>query len=159
MSDILSNKSQTVQEALRVAGADSAVRELNESTATAADAAQALGCKVEQIAKSLIFKTTTTRQPILVIASGGNQVNEKTLERLLLQPVSKATAEFVQEKTGFPIGGVPPVGHKERITTFIDQDLSQYDEIWAAAGTPRSVFRTTAAEIARITGGRVVSIK
>ena len=110
------------------------VMELSDSTRTAQEAANTIGCTVSQIAKSLIFKGKTSQNPILIITSGTNRVNEK---------VGKADADFVSEHTDFAIGGIPPIGHKNPITTFIDEDLMQYDEIWAAAGTPNSVFKLT----------------
>ena len=93
-----------------------------------------------QIAKSLIFKGKTSQKPILIITSGANRVNEKKVKEYIGEKLGKADADFVREHTGFAIGGVPPVGHIKPITTYIDEDLMQYDEIWAAAGTPNSVL-------------------
>lgn len=135
------------------------VIELPQTTRSAAEAAQAIGCRVEQIAKSLVFKRRYTQKPVLVIASGPNRVNEKTIGAYLSQPVERADADFVRQQTGFVIGGVPPVGHLEPPETFIDEDLLQYDEIWAAAGHPHAVFRLTPADLISMTGGRVVAIK
>jgi prolyl-tRNA editing enzyme YbaK/EbsC (Cys-tRNA(Pro) deacylase) len=128
------------------------------TTRTADDAARALGCSVAQIAKSLVFKSQTTGRPILVIASGTNRVNEKAIAALVGETLEKADADFVRAKTGFAIGGVPPIGHAEPLITFLDEDLLRHDEIWAAAGTPRAVFRLTPTELQRITGGRVISV-
>jgi len=133
--------------------------ELPDSTRTAADAAQAIGCTVAQIAKSLIFRAEEADRPILVIASGVNRVNEKTLAAILGEKIGKADADFVRQRAGFVIGGVPPVGHIEPIETFLDEDLLQYDEIWAAAGTPHAVFRLTPDELARATAGKVICIR
>ena len=115
--------------------------------------------QIGQIVKSLIFEGAHTHRPFLVLASGENRVNEKQLECLVGEPVCKGDAQFVREKTGFAIGGVPPLGHKEKIETFIDQDLEKYEEIWAAAGDPRSVFRLSFQEVVELTGGRVISVK
>ncbi len=123
------------------------------STRTAQEAAQAIGCQVAQIVKSLIFKTRQTHRPILVIASGVNRVNEKRLAELVGEPIERASADFVREQTGFAIGGVPPLGHAHPLEVFVDRDLSQYDVIWAAAGTPFAVFRLTPAELEKITPG------
>jgi prolyl-tRNA editing enzyme YbaK/EbsC (Cys-tRNA(Pro) deacylase) len=123
------------------------------STRTAQEAAQAIGCQVGQIAKSLLFKTKRTGKPVLVITSGSNRVNEKKLGELLQEPIEKASADFVREQTGFAIGGVPPVGHANALLTFLDQDLMHYDVIWAAAGTPNAVFKLTPAELEKVTVG------
>jgi prolyl-tRNA editing enzyme YbaK/EbsC (Cys-tRNA(Pro) deacylase) len=93
-----------------------------------------------------------------VVASGANRVDEGCLAALVSEPVAKADAGFVREVTGFAIGGVPPVGHAQPLTIFIDEDLLHYEEIWAAAGTPRAVFRLSPADLIRITGGTVAAI-
>jgi prolyl-tRNA editing enzyme YbaK/EbsC (Cys-tRNA(Pro) deacylase) len=148
-----------VQDALKALGFINEVMELQSTTRTSAEAAQAVGCRVEQIAKSIVFRGKQTDRPVLVIASGPNRVNEKKIEELISEPLGKADANFVREKTGFVIGGVPPVGHLEKIEIFIDEDLLQYEEIWAAAGSPNAVFRLTPSDLVKMTGGRVVSIK
>ena len=155
----LSSSAQRVQEALKVLGLELQVVELQQTTRTSADAARAVGCEVGQIAKSLIFKGQRTQRPILVIASGSNRVNEKRVGELISEPLGKADADFVRQKTGFVIGGVPPVGHAEKLEVFIDEDLLQYGEIWAAAGTPNAVFRLTPSNLVRMTGGRIIGIK
>jgi prolyl-tRNA editing enzyme YbaK/EbsC (Cys-tRNA(Pro) deacylase) len=109
--------------------------------------------------KSLVFKGQRTNRPILVAASGTNRVNEQRLSELAGEPIEKADADFVRERTGFVVGGVPPIGHAEHLETFIDEDLLRYAELWAAAGTPHAVFQLTPAELEAMTGGRVVSIK
>jgi prolyl-tRNA editing enzyme YbaK/EbsC (Cys-tRNA(Pro) deacylase) len=93
-----------------------------------------------------------------VVASGSNRVNEKSIEALIGEPLGKADADFVRQRTGFVIGGVPPVGHAEPLLTFVDEDLLQYTEIWAAAGTPNAVFRLTPFDLVQMTGGKVVKI-
>jgi len=159
MPDPLSPSAQRVQDALARLGLTLQVVELPDSTRTAVEAAQAIGCQVGQIVKSLVFKGKRSERPVLVAASGSNRVDECKIEALISEPLGKADAEFVRQRTGFVIGGVPPVGHSEQLETFIDQDLLQYDEIWAAAGTPHAVFRLTPADLVRITGGRVVDVK
>lgn len=154
----LSASAQKVQDALNKLGLTLEVVELPDSTRTAADAAQAIGCTVAQIAKSLIFRGKQSDKPVLVIASGVNRVNEKTIRDVLGEKITKADAEFVRTRTGFVIGGVAPVGHLEKLVTYIDQDLFRYDEIWAAAGTPHAVFRLRPDDLLRATGGEVVSI-
>jgi prolyl-tRNA editing enzyme YbaK/EbsC (Cys-tRNA(Pro) deacylase) len=147
-----------VQEALHAHGLTCHVVELAETARSAPEAAHAIGCRVEQIVKSLVFRGQQTHRPILVVASGGNRVNEKTLSVLVSEPVEKANAAFVRQHTGFAIGGVPPVGHAQRLVTFIDKDLLEYEQIWAAAGTPDTVFSLTPADLQRLTAGQVVII-
>jgi prolyl-tRNA editing enzyme YbaK/EbsC (Cys-tRNA(Pro) deacylase) len=158
MTNPLSPSALRVQQALQAQGFDLQVLELPDSTRTAMDAAQAVGCQVGQIVKSLIFKAKRSGRPVLVVASGVNRVNERIIEGLIAEPLGKADADFVRQHTGFAIGGVPPVGHLETLLTFIDQDLLQYSEIWAAAGTPNAVFRLSPADLARMTGGEVIGI-
>jgi prolyl-tRNA editing enzyme YbaK/EbsC (Cys-tRNA(Pro) deacylase) len=158
MSEPLSESAQKVQDALNRHGVICEVLELPGSTRTAQEAAQAIGCRVEQIAKSLVFEGKTTNRPVLVIASGVNRVNEKKLRDLLSEPVKKADAAFVRVHTGFAIGGVPPAGLSKPMEIFIDEDLFKYEEIWAAAGTPHAVFKLTAPDLLKITQGKVVKI-
>jgi prolyl-tRNA editing enzyme YbaK/EbsC (Cys-tRNA(Pro) deacylase) len=159
MSEELSSSAQKVQQALNGLGLRLQVVELPGSTRTALEAAQAVGCQVGQIVKSLVFKAKRSERPILVIASGQNRVDEKRIEALIGEPLGKADADFVRQRTGFVIGGVPPVGHLEKLETYIDQDLLQFDELWAAAGTPNAVFRLKPAELLQMTGGQVAEIK
>jgi len=154
----LSPSAQRVQQVLHQLGYSYEVVELPVSARTAIEAADAIGCQVGQIVKSLVFKTNRSGTPILVVASGENRVNEERIEALVAEPLGKANAEFVRQQTGFAIGGVPPVGHIRHITTFIDQDLLQYEEIWAAAGTPNAVFKLRSNSLVPMTGGQVVQI-
>jgi prolyl-tRNA editing enzyme YbaK/EbsC (Cys-tRNA(Pro) deacylase) len=155
----LSSSAQKVQDALHALGLTLQVVELPESTRTAVEAAQAVGCQVGQIVKSLIFKGKRSERPILVIASGANRVDEKKIEALIGEPLGKADAEFVSQKTGFVIGGVPPVGHVQPLATYVDADLLQYERVWAAAGTPHAVFQLDPADLARKTGGEIIEVK
>jgi prolyl-tRNA editing enzyme YbaK/EbsC (Cys-tRNA(Pro) deacylase) len=134
------------------------VVEMPDSTRTSVEAAQAVGCEVAQIAKSLVFKSASGRA-VLVITSGINRVNEKRVAAELGESLGKADADFVRQQTGFAIGGIPPVGHVQPIETFVDEDLLQYDVIWAAAGTPRAVFRLTPADLRKMTNGKVICVK
>jgi prolyl-tRNA editing enzyme YbaK/EbsC (Cys-tRNA(Pro) deacylase) len=147
-----------VREALGRLGLKAEIREFDASTRTSADAAAAIGCTVAQIAKSVIFRAKGANQPVLVIASGINRVDEKKLEAALGDKIGRANADFVRAATGFAIGGVAPVGHTGPVRVFIDADLNQYSEIWAAAGSPNAVFRLTPAELRRITGGEVIAV-
>lgn len=126
-------------------------------TRTASDAAAAIGCDVAQIVKSLVFRRAGGAA-LLVLASGRNRVDERKVEALLGETVGKADAAFVRAATGFAIGGVPPAGHPERLETLVDADLLRYDELWAAAGTPQTVFPVRPQELVAITGGRVVDV-
>jgi prolyl-tRNA editing enzyme YbaK/EbsC (Cys-tRNA(Pro) deacylase) len=154
----LSKSALKVQRALNTFGMKLEVVELPDSTRTAQEAAQSIGCQVGQIAKSIIFQTLISHRAILVIASGPNRANEKLIEGLVGEPIEKANADFVRQRTGFVIGGVPPVGHAEKLETFIDHDLLQYADIWAAAGTPNAVFRLKPDDLLRMTSGRVIRI-
>ncbi|MCU0488227.1 MAG: YbaK/EbsC family protein [Anaerolineales bacterium] len=154
----LSPSAQKVQQALQALGLTLQVVELPDSTRTAVEAAQAVGCQVGQIVKSLVFKTKRSQRPLLVIASGSNRVDEKLIEARLGEPLGKADAEFVRQQTGFAIGGVPPLGHASPLLTFIDQDLLQYERVWAAAGTPHAVFELNPGDLPRLTGGEILPI-
>ena len=158
MSASLSSSAQKVQDALTALGMSCRVVELPASTRTSQEAAQAVGCAVGQIAKSLVFRGAHTSKPVLVMASGANRVNEARLAELIGEPTAKADADFVRTHTGFAIGGVAPVGHPAPLEIYIDADLLQYAEIWAAAGTPNAVFALTPADLQAMTGGKVVSI-
>jgi prolyl-tRNA editing enzyme YbaK/EbsC (Cys-tRNA(Pro) deacylase) len=154
----LSAGARRVQEALASKELHCKVLEMPATTRTAQDATTAIGCRLEQIAKSLIFKTRQTKRPILVIASGRNRVNEKRLAERVGEPLDRADPEFVRECTGFAIGGVPPLGHSQLLETLIDQDLLAFDEIWAAAGTPHAVFALTPADLVKVTGGQCIQV-
>jgi prolyl-tRNA editing enzyme YbaK/EbsC (Cys-tRNA(Pro) deacylase) len=149
------SKVQTVLDQL---GFSLQVVELPESTRTAKEAAQTIGCQVGQIAKSLVFQTVETGRPLLVIASGINQVDEARIAEYVGEKIRKADAGFVRQHTGFAIGGVPPLGHEQPLLTFIDRDLLRFGEIWAAAGTPHAVFRLTGEILVSATGGRVIEV-
>ena len=159
MEDNLHPSAYKVQQAVLDLGFNFRIVEFSETTRTSADAAAAIGCTVGQIAKTLVFQAVDSKDPILIIASGSNRVNEKTIQSILGEAIKKADAEFVRTSTGFAIGGVPPICHPSPITTFIDQDLLTYSEIWAAAGTPNAVFPLTPDELIKMTGGKVISIK
>jgi prolyl-tRNA editing enzyme YbaK/EbsC (Cys-tRNA(Pro) deacylase) len=125
-------------------------REFPEGTRTAQDAAAAIGCSVGQIVKSLVF--VRGDEPVLVLCSGANTVDAHRLG------LAKADAELVRRATGFAIGGVPPYGHPAALETLVDEDLLGYDEVWAAAGTPRSVFPLTPDELVQRSAGTVARV-
>jgi prolyl-tRNA editing enzyme YbaK/EbsC (Cys-tRNA(Pro) deacylase) len=159
MPEGLSRSARRFQELLAAFGKDFEVVQLPSSTRTAVEAAEAVGCSVAQIAKSILFRTVEGKRPVMIIASGVNRVNESRVAEIVGEPIEKADAAYVREKTGFVIGGVPPMGHAEQILTIVDEDLLKLGELWAAAGTPNSVFKLTAAGLLEMTGGTLKSIK
>lgn len=158
MAEVRSS-AERVRQALLAVGCTPEVREFGASTRTSADAAAAIGCEVAQIAKSLVFRAVGSGRAVLVIASGANRVDESLLAAALGDRIAKADATFVRDKTGFAIGGVAPVGHTEPPIVFVDQELLEFQEIWAAAGTPNSVFRLSPQALVDMTRGRVIAIK
>ena len=119
----------------------------------------AIGCTVGQIAKTLVFRARQSDRAVIVIASGANRVDEKAVAARLGERIGRADADFVRERTGYAIGGVPPVGHPAPLPTFIDRDLLAYDVIWAAAGTPNAVFSLRPADLVALTSGKVADIR
>jgi prolyl-tRNA editing enzyme YbaK/EbsC (Cys-tRNA(Pro) deacylase) len=159
VSGALKASARRVQAALEVRGFDFQIREFSEGTRTSAEAAAAVGCELGQIAKSLVFRAAESDRSILVIASGPNRVDTGKVAALLGEKIARADADFVREKTGFAIGGVPPVGHAQPPVVYIDNDLLAFPEIWSAAGTPNAVFPLTPADLVALTGGRLANIK
>jgi prolyl-tRNA editing enzyme YbaK/EbsC (Cys-tRNA(Pro) deacylase) len=155
----LSASAQRVQEALTGAGFDAQVFELEIPVRTAAEAASAVGCEVAQIAKSLIFRAERSGRAVLVITSGANRVNEATVAEKLGEGIGRADPDFVRERTGFAIGGIPPLGHATPLETLIDEDLLTHREVWAAAGHPNALFRLDPRDLARMTGGAVTRVR
>jgi prolyl-tRNA editing enzyme YbaK/EbsC (Cys-tRNA(Pro) deacylase) len=135
------------------------VVEFAESTRTAQEAAERVGCTLGQIVKSMIFKGQATGKPILVLTSGSNRVDEKLISKYAGEQIIRADAEFVRAATGYAIGGVPPIGHLQKMGTYLDEDLLQYATIWAAAGTPSTVFELTPETLQKMTGGMTVRVK
>ncbi|HEX7005625.1 MAG TPA: YbaK/EbsC family protein [Alphaproteobacteria bacterium] len=158
MSGALPPAARRIDELLASRGLAGRVVEMPDSTRSAADAARACGCTVGQIAKSIVLRTRRSDRAIVVVASGANRVDETRIAAVIGEPVALADADFVRARTGFAIGGVAPVGFSEPLPIFIDADLLQHDEIWAAAGTPRTVFRLSPAELVQLTGGIVTAV-
>ncbi len=127
------------------------VLEFDAGTRTAAEAADAIGCTVSQIAKSLVFRGKTSGEAILVVTSGSNRVDEKKVGTLAGEKIDRADADFVRAATGFAIGGVPPVSHTRPPKILLDADLQIFEDLWAAAGTPHAVFRLTPDQLATLT--------
>jgi prolyl-tRNA editing enzyme YbaK/EbsC (Cys-tRNA(Pro) deacylase) len=155
--DELSATANRVAEGLRRRGISTNVVEMPDSTRSAAEAAAAIGCDISQIVKSLVFRTVTGDVPVLVLASGVDRVDEDRLAQLV-GPVEQASAKFVRARTGFAIGGVPPIGHAEAIETFLEEHLLDHQVVWAAAGTPRAVFSIGPKELVALTSAKVVAL-
>ncbi|MBI3826513.1 MAG: YbaK/EbsC family protein [Candidatus Rokubacteria bacterium] len=154
----LSPSAQKVQDTLAARGFAYQVTESAQPTGTSAEAARLVGCEVGQIAKSLVFRTVTTWRPVLVIASGANRVSEPRVGAIVGEAIGKADADFVRAATGFAIGGIPPLGHARAMEVLVDEDLLRHDAVWAAAGTPHSLFRLAPCDLVRMSGGRVARI-
>lgn len=154
----LSASAQKVQDVLNSFNLEHRVIELEIPVKTAQQAADAVGCSVAQIAKSLIFASESGK-PVLVIASGINRVNETRVAEILGESISRATPDFVRSSTGFAIGGIPPVGHAVQPVIVIDQDLLLHPSIWAAAGHPNSLFELNPRDLEQMTGGTIASIR
>lgn len=148
-----------VERDLQRLGIPAGIVEFPQGTKTCADAAAAIGCSIAQIAKSVVLRAKNSDTPVVVIASGGNRVCEQKVAALIGEPVGRADADFVRSRTGFAIGGVAPVGHVGKIYLLVDRDLMELDPLWAAAGTPSSVFQVTANQLAALPGARVADIR
>jgi len=155
----LSPSAQKVQDALHTLGFDLTVIEHAESTRTAQEAADRVGVMLGQIVKSLIFKGKASGKPILVLTSGSNRVDEKRIKAYAGEKIRRADADFVRAVTGYAIGGVPPIAHAQQMETYLDEDLLQYNLIWAAAGTPNAVFELTPDDLQKMTQGKVVGVR
>ena len=159
MTQGLKGSAQKIQNALGAHGDAFKVVEFPSSTRTAEEAAASIGCEVGQIVKSLIFKKKVSGEGLLILASGTNRVNEKAIKEIVGEKIGRADPDFVRDLTGFAIGGIPPVGHDTKLETLIDEDLLQYNELWAAAGTPNAVFSLKSSDLPPLTDGRVVCIR
>ena len=149
----MSKSLKRVRAALEAAGTAHDIRELGEAR-TAELAAQAAGCALDQIAKSIIFRGEQTGHIVLFITAGGNRVSPAKASAVAGQPLGKADAGLIRAETGFAIGGVAPLGHLNPVSAFLDPKLMEFDLIWAAAGTPRHVFSIAPQELARISGAK-----
>lgn len=151
-------KEETIQDFLRQNKIETKVLVFAESTRTSQDAADQAGCELARIAKSIVFKTED--EPVLVITSGPNKVSENKINDLVGSKVKKADADFVYEKTGFPIGGVPAFCHKTPIKfVFLDEDLIKFEKVWSAAGTPHAIFEISTKDLIRLSGAKITDIK
>lgn len=148
---------QRVAQALQQAGHAHAPLMLSEAARTAQEAADGLGVQLGQIAKSVIFKRKSDALAVLVVTSGDRRVDEKKVSALVGK-VGRADADFVKAQTGFSIGGVSPVAHRNPSVTLLDQDLWRFDEVWAAAGHPHGVFRLRPDDLKHLTGAPVADV-
>lgn len=154
----LPDSAQRVQDAAAALGLEIAVREMAQPTRTAEEAAAACDVTVGQIVKSLVFIGAQSGKPYLLLVSGTNRVNEKGVAAHLGEALARPDAHKVRELTGYAIGGIPPFGHATAIATYIDRDLLQYDAVWAAAGTPRAVFRADPKKLQEATRATVIAV-
>jgi Cys-tRNA(Pro) deacylase len=151
---------QKVADAARALGLSVEIVEFEETTRTAQDAAHAIGCQVAQIVKSLLF--IVGGQPAMALVSGANRLDERKLAALRgvgRKQVERADADTTKAATGFSIGGVPPFGHASRLPVYVDEDLTRFEVVWAAAGTPFAVFAVTPEELVRASQGAVADLK
>ena len=150
-----------VRAALRAAGHPDTITEFPAGTRTAADAAAAVGCDVAQIAKSIVFRAGGPHgtRAAIIVTSGANRVDPARAAAALGVALARADADWVREVTGFAVGGVAPIGHTSPPLLLLDADLLALDPIWAAAGSPRHVFRTTAAGLVRLTGAAAAVVR
>ncbi|HEX2439081.1 MAG TPA: YbaK/EbsC family protein [Methylomirabilota bacterium] len=158
MAEFSSPTVRRVQDALAALGKGHAIVDLGQSARTAADAAQAVGCSVAQICKSIVFRLRESDRPLLVVTSGAHRVDEVKVSALVGEPLGRADADFVRARTGFAIGGVAPIGHTGPVVTLIDEHLLTFPEIWAAAGHPNTVFKLTPHDLIAMTQGRVAAV-
>ena len=147
-----------VEQALSAAGLTGRVRQLPASTRTATDAANALGCEDRQVVKSLVFRTGGAPGAVIVLVSGNHRVDEQWMARYVGAPLSLADPEFARSVTGYVVGEIPPVGLGRAVPTYIDYELLELPEVWAAAGTPNAMVRLTSLELLTLSGGHAVPV-
>lgn len=155
----MSKSLERVRRALEGAGLADEIRELGESTRTAREAADAVGCTLDQIAKSIIFSGAQSGDIYLFVTAGGNQVDPDKAAALVGEPLERADAKAVRAATGFAIGGVSPIGHLSPTPTFADPRLLEFDRVWAAAGTPRHVFGVAPSDLITLSDAQVTEFK
>jgi Cys-tRNA(Pro) deacylase len=155
----LSPSAQRIQDLLNSLGYPYIVIEHAESTRTAQEAAERAGCELGQIVKSLVFRGKTSGNPILVLTSGANRVDEKLISKYAGESIGRADADFVRAVTGFAIGGIPPIGHSTKMETYLDEDFLQFPVIWAAAGTPNAIFELKTEDLQKMTNAKTAKVK
>ncbi|MFT4012462.1 MAG: YbaK/EbsC family protein [Paracoccus sp. (in: a-proteobacteria)] len=150
----MSKSLKRVRAALETAGLAVEIHETDDSARTAEGAAAAVGCAVDQIAKSIIFRGEDSGHVVLFLTAGGNRVDPAKATALAGQPLGKADAGLIRAETGFAIGGVAPLGHLRPLAAFVDPRLMDFDRVWAAAGTPRHLFAIAPGDLIRVTGAQ-----
>ena len=151
----MSKSLRRVQSALEAAGLTIDIRETDDSARTAEGAAAAVGCTVDQIAKSIIFRGEDSGHVVLFLTAGGNRVDPAKATAVAGQVLGKADADLIRAETGFAIGGVSPIGHLTPVTAYLDPRVLDFETVWAAAGTPRHVFAIKPDDLLRLTGAKV----
>jgi len=154
----LPKSAQRFKDAAIAAGLDIDIMEMPDSTRTAEEAALACGCGVGQIVKSLVFSGNETSSPFLLLVSGENRVNLDKIAKITGETLDRPDAKYVRTHTGYAIGGIPPLGFDGPIRTWIDKDLLQYDQVFAAAGTPRCIFGVTPRKLAIAANAEIVTV-
>jgi prolyl-tRNA editing enzyme YbaK/EbsC (Cys-tRNA(Pro) deacylase) len=150
------SKPQRIQQFLLDHNLDITIVEFEHSTRTADEAAEAVGCEVGQIVKSLVFRSG--EKPVLFLVSGANRVNPELLGPIFPNGLKMADADFTREKTGYAIGGVPPVAHEAPLDTYLDETLLDFEMVWAAAGTPHAVFPIKSQDLLRLTSAKAIKV-
>jgi prolyl-tRNA editing enzyme YbaK/EbsC (Cys-tRNA(Pro) deacylase) len=157
LEQILPDTVQRVAALLRALGHELPILMLPESGKTSAEAAAGIGCSVAEIAKSIVFRRLSDGAAVMVVASGANRVDEQKVAAIVGQ-LGKADARFVKEQIGYAIGGVCPIGHLQKTVMLIDNDLMQYQHIWAAAGHPHAVFKLTPTQLMAMTSAPLADV-
>jgi len=158
MPDQIPKSAQKVAERAATAGLDVKIVEMPASTRTAEEAAAACGCRVGQIVKSLVFRGKASGRPVLILVSGDNRVDVKRVAGDIGEAIERADADWVRAETGFAIGGIPPIGHDRPLATYMDQALTRYDTVWAAAGTPNCVMALDPVRLAAVSGASIIAV-
>ena len=152
------NSQLKVIDAFKQKGIEIDILNLDVSTKTSQEAADAVGCDIEQIAKSIVFFESIKNKLVQIFVSGPNKVNLESFQNQTNLRIEKADAEYVRESTGFAIGGVAPLGHKNRPLYFIDETLIDFHEVWCAAGTPSSLFKLKTEDLLKATEAKILNI-
>ena len=152
------NSQIKVIDAFKQKGIEIDILNLDVSTKTSQEAADAVGCDIEQIAKSIVFFESIQKKLVQIFVSGPNRVNLKSFENQTNLTIEKADADYVRESTGFAIGGVAPLGHKNNPLYFFDNTLVDFDEVWCAAGTPSSLFKLKTKDLLKVTQAKILNI-
>ena len=152
------NSQEKVIEAFKEENINIEILNLDVSTKTSQEAADAVNCDIKQIAKSIVFSESTKNKLVQIFVSGPNRVNFESFQKQTNLMIEKADADYVRENTGFAIGGVAPLGHKNSPLYFMDNTLVEFEEVWCAAGTPSSLFKLKTEDLLRVTEAKIVNI-